>query len=175
MGIVSSSVLSDTAQVDGRRSIRLEWVAHTGETVERGGLYPVGFDAAAALVSGVDDALKALSGWEYDRVLSSIISGSSVPSVLASLEHSTTPSILKGLLLALMRTNDPRVVISLKPVALYVNSTYTDAQIRAALGISQAKLDAYKARLRSVITDTGATMEDHIAAMDSTLEQWGDN
>ena len=173
MAIVSSSVLGDTVQADGRRSIRLQWVAHTGEMVTRGGLVPAGFDTSAALAAGNSDALASLAAKEYSTALAAILSGVGVTAVLASLQHSTVRSILKSLLRELMKADDPRIVIGLKPVALHINATYTDNQVKSELGITQSKLNAYKARVRAVVSNVG-TMEYQIKEMDNTLAQWGD-
>jgi hypothetical protein len=168
MSIVSSAVLEDTAQVDGRRSIRLQWVAHTGEPVIIGGLFPSDFDTAAALAAYEGDALATLMSWERDSIYKAILAGFSVGAVLGALDHLTVAQALKSLMRRLMRTSDPREIIALKPVALYINANFTDTQIRSSAGINQAQLNNYKARVSAVITDTGLTMEAQLAAMDST-------
>ncbi len=175
MAIVSSSVLDDVVQAGGRRSIRLQWVAHTGEKVTKAMLVPPAFNTNAALADGESAVILGLEEVEKGKVEREVERGIAVQTILDNLNHLTTKKALIGIVKRLMLSDDPRFIIQMKSAVVYIKNNFNDAQIRNTLGINQLQLTTYKERVASVLTDTGNTMEGYLSVLDSKKDSlWED-
>lgn len=143
MSITSSIIARDDIQADGSRHIREEHTDHLGRVHVVNYTAAAGQNVSALMSARVSQIEAQLAEAEIEQFVANIDTGMDFVSIAPN--YTTKEKVWKRLMQE-YRRGRARQAINLLPLLKYLNTTYTDTQIRNALSISQAKLDAVRSR-----------------------------
>ena len=143
MSIVSSQVVEDRVQKDGRRAIRERHVDHLGNAYEFAWMAAAGASASAQLAGHASQLETDLAAAETDRNL-----GNAYDQIMPTIQHSTLVQFRNALRAAFQTATRWEVV----RLGKFVNSLgLSDAQLINLFGVNAgAQLTALKAKLSSL-------------------------
>ena len=171
MTIISHKTIADNhAQVDGMRYVRHSFTNHIGEVIQSP-IFKVPASWAeteylairTAMIPSVE--LHQEEGEEVSA-LSIVESGDDVLALTLDPKYSTSKKIAKKLIRYMMREHDPRIVIALEPLIVYLRANYTNAQLKTFLDLTTLQAQKMNQRINAVL-DNKATVFD---AFDSAYE-----
>ena len=150
MTIVSSRIVEDAAQKDGRRYLRYGHTDHNSkEHVTHVRL------VAAAFVADPDaDAPRqatALDESERGEAISRVESGEDALTVVNSFDHSTQKELAKALIYEMVRRRDPYFVLLMEPLIEWIKANFTNVQIRNFLDITASQLTTLNTKYNAII------------------------
>lgn len=155
MAIVSSSIVEDRQQVDGRRAIRERHTDHAGAIHEFAYLASAGDDVSAVMASRVASIESGLASAEIDRNIVRALDQQSVTTV-----HCTVAQLRTALREFYKVARGWDVVRMGRFIRFVLN--LTDNQLKSVFGVNDAQLVPLKARLdaqvqryNDVIADAG--------------------
>lgn len=152
MSIVSSRVVEDAAQKDGRRYLRYGHTDHNGvEHVTHVRLVPADFIADADGDAARQELF--LDEVERQQAISRIEGGEDSLAVVNSFDHSTQKELAKSLVYEMVRRRDPYFVLLLEPLIEWIKASFTAAQIRNFLDITSAQLTTMNNKYNLIITN----------------------
>ena len=150
MSIVSSRVVEDAAQKDGRRYLRYGHTDHNGlEHVTHVRLVPADFNADPD-----GDAARqelSLDTSERQQAISRIEVGEDSLAVVNSFDHSTQKELAKALIYEMVRRRDPYFVLLLEPLIEWIKANFSAAQIQSFLDITSAQLTILNNKYNAII------------------------
>jgi len=83
---------------------------------------------------------------------------------------STSKRIAKKLIRLMMRKRDPRLVIWLEPLIVYLRTNYTTPQLSAFLNLTTDQLIKMNRSVNAILEDEG-TVKDQLALFDADVEE----
>ena len=154
MAIVSHQTIEDSAQADGRRHLRYEFIDHLGETYIHGPITVASdFDADADRITKVSKMEVRIKEREEGDIQQSAESGEDVLTLVLNPTYSTSKRIAKKLIRFMMRKKDPYLVIALEPLINYLRANYNAAQLKSFLDISTAQAQKMNARIDTILNN----------------------
>ena len=157
MGIVSSSILSDTVQKNGCRDIRERHLDHLGIEHLRYYLAPAGADVSAALTAYASRLPGDLRDNEIASNIDEIVTQGAVAEV--SLRHSTAAQNFAALRAGYLAMKKTEVIFAGDFLA-----SLTDAQLRAAFGLTAAQVTALRSNKLTPAAAAAATIRNSTGA-----------
>ena len=152
MSIVSSRIVEDAAQKDGRRYLRYGHTDHNAtEHVTHVRLVPADFVADADSDASRQEA--SLDESERGEAISRVESGEDALTVVNSFDHSTQKELAKALVYEMVRRRDPYFVLSMEPLIDFIRANFTAPQIRNFLDITAAQLTKLNTKYNAIIAN----------------------
>ena len=143
MSIVSSQVVEDRAQIDGRRDVREHHTDHLGVVHAVNYLAESGADIQAALTARAPQIAQALADAEIAQALGFIYSGNYAA---VTAQHATLADI-RAAIRAAYQTETGERIGRLAGFLL----TLTDAQLRTLFSMTQTQVNQLKTRLQAKV------------------------
>ena len=168
--VISSNVHSDRAMKSGSRYIRFRFVLEDNNNVQHDHithtkLYPADFDADAAHEPMQQTILEAYRTVEIMRI-QRMQPGVNPLTRAQNSQWGSLTGVAKALLLWMINERDPRIVIFLEPLIVYVQANYNASQIASFLGLSVTQVARMSDRINAILSDIG-TVKDNINIFDS--------
>lgn len=129
MPIVSQRITGNSLQKSGRRRVSYEFIDHTGAVHC---LHSLDVDAATDVDA---DLLARVAGIESGLSESEEQSFTGNP-LTATFKHTNKRKVIRRLLVAAMRDENPKAILRLKPIINWVRANYTGVQIANYLNIT---------------------------------------
>jgi len=172
--IISSEVVSDRPQSDGRRYVKYKFVVqdNDGSLTDHfhgSKLVAEDFDTAADIVLQGNNLLTELTNTEETRLDSPDLDTVALQIVLNP-KFSSSKKLARKLILFMMREKDPRVVIWLEPLIVYLRENYNANQIANFLNIPVDKVLKMNRRINAILSDVGS-VKDQLTAFDVEEEE----
>jgi len=161
--ILSSEILSDRPQADGRRYIRAKFVAEDHDLGTRDVYYgprlvPSDFNANAWLSAEESVVLEGLALEEDEGGLD--VTSVADPLVYAlNPKWSTTKRIAKVMIYWMMDERNTRAVLYLETLIVYIQQNYNAAQIAVLLDITIEQVQRVNRRVNAILTDVGTVKD----------------
>ena len=149
MAIISSQVIEDQAQKDGRRSIRERHIDHLGTYHFVQYLADVGMDINAIMLARIPFINTMLVDNEEQKLISKFEEEHSDPTAY-TFNFTTKQAFLRRLIRYLMKHRDVKIIVAIKPMIDWLKATYTAAQIATYLGITTVVLGRINTRLDAI-------------------------
>jgi hypothetical protein len=143
MSIVSSIIVEDHAQVDGRRSVRERHTDHLGAVEDVSYLAEVGADVATAMTTRVAILEARAAETEMTRNIAFIVAGE-YEKVTANY---ITVADARATIRALYQTENGEIIGRLAGFLL----TLTDAVLRTLFTLTQAQVNQLKTRMQAKV------------------------
>lgn len=150
MPIVTSVIVTDTSQVDGRRAIHERHTDHVGVAHHRFYLAEAGADVSAAMLAQVPVLEAALVAQEQARNMASILSGENV----VTADWVTVADMRQAIRTTYAAASGEQV----GRLAAFL-LTVSDANLQTLFGLAnQAQVNQLKSRLQSRFTELQAVL-----------------
>ncbi len=150
MSIVSSRIIEDAAQKDGRRYLRYGHTDHNGkEHVTHVRLVAAAFVADAA--SDAPRQEQELSRLEAQNAISRVEDGEDPVDVINDAEHAISNQIAIALIYDMVRDRDPYKILTLESLFDFMRDTMTAVQIRSYLNITAVQFAWLNSRYNRII------------------------
>ena len=155
--ITSSEVFRNRLLADGRRRVRYRYTVEdndggTEEYVIGPFHRPGGWDVAGNLSVYGSALLDNLEQAEDDGACDPELRGDSL-AIVQNPRYSTSKRIAKKLIRWMMRERDPRIVIWLEPLIVYLDANYTNVQLANFLDLTIPQLAKMKRRIDAILED----------------------
>lgn len=171
--VISSQLISDRPQSDGRRYIRALFVLEDNQTNQLdfyigSRLVPSGFNFATWAANNEEQIIAILSGQEEDALLN-LEEINDPLSYIQNPKWSTTKVLAKKVIYWMMREKDPRIVIWLKDFINYLKANYNAAEMADFLDINIATIQKMNNRINAILQDVD-TVENNLEVFDNQTE-----
>lgn len=163
----TATVISDTPQADGRRSITIRYQSVFGDDVTDCFICPADYDLQNSISNRV---LNLEDSWRQTEVssMADIVAAGSVPidQIIAGFKWMTVADAVTEAIRWGVESSDPVSLANMEDVFNYIQINFTDAQITQLTGIQQDKIDLYRLRIGKVL-GTGR-VKDELTAIEQT-------
>lgn len=164
MTIISHQTIADShLQADGRRYIAHVFTDHLGKDIATTLFMADGAWTETEYL--VDRAAKVTSielreeESEESHALSLVEGGEDALSFTLSPNYSTPKKIAKKLIRFMMRERDPRIVIALEPLIVYLRANYNNTQLKNFLDLTTAQAQKMNQRINAVLDNKAAVFD----------------
>ena len=162
MGIISSSVASDTVRRGGRRNIVYEFTDHLDRGYHSSVIRPSDWDATSELIKKVTEMDVMLTKQEMGGLIFKVEQGGDAIALTQNPEFLTRKKAIIGLIKAAMRSRDSYFVLA---VAKLIDSlSLTQAQI-------ETYLDRSSADVTELLTKTNAILNAETDLLTAKIER----
>jgi len=179
--IVASETVTTSIQGSRIRS-RLRFQDHLGLWHYTSHSHPIGLDVDAFRVAYEVRIADELDKSEQTKAPGRVLAGEDSLVVAQSSIHSTEVKLMTRLVKWMMRagmSDDPEtrklaatIIIGMEPLLIYINTTFTDAQIRNNLNITQAQLTRMRSRVGKILNAGATSPKDEMIAIADSAEDW---
>lgn len=149
--IVSSEIVTDRAQNGGLRKIRQKFTDHLGEVHFRQFIVAANYDAAQGLIDGAAETVKELEKREEGVYRAELIEGRNpfrnADDSVREPEFHDRLELLSKVIHYFIHHEDPLILAKLVSFLALI----TDEQLRALLGVDQARVDSIRAKVVQVV------------------------
>lgn len=164
MSIIShETIISSHAQANGEIGIYHVFIDHNGISHKRAARRVSGIltsaDYLAERLSLVSIVEQELNDEEEDNLVSEIEQGNDVLAFVLSPTHSTSKLLAKKLIRHMMRERDPRLVIALEPLIVYLRANYTNDQLINFLDITTNQSIKMNTRINAILDNKVAVFD----------------
>ena len=164
---VAYEIKSDVAQVDGRRSVQINYTTHTGQMASRTLLVPSDYDAVSGAETGASELEETFKQKEIQSMASVVERGDkTIPEIIAGFQWMTIEDALREVIRWGVEGEDPRALVNMESVFNFVEASFTDEQIQAMTGVTQGDIDTYRSRVSSILSI--GSVKDTLISVDST-------
>jgi len=149
MAIISSQIIENQVQKDGRRSVRERHIDHLGALHFIQYLANADTDVNVIMLDRVPSINAMLIDNEEQKLISKFEEEHSNPANY-TFDFTTKQAFLRRLVRYLMNHRDVKIIVAIKPLIDWLKATYTPTQIATYLGITTVVLGRINTRLDAI-------------------------
>lgn len=182
MSIITSVINQNLLQADGSRHITEYHIDHVGKIHRKYYTWRTGMADINTFLANHATIIETRLGKLEDReALGRILYiGENSLDVANNPIHSTSKRITKKIIYAMMLARNDNetdlvgMMVSLEPLLNYLNTNYTDGQLRGFLDITQVQLNKMRDKIKYILNApvTATSVKDLVALADAEWEEW---
>ena len=134
-----------------RQNVTYRFTDHLAETYDVHKLVPQGHDTDADMLSMYAGIEASLAEAEIGEAIDLAEGGIDILSRIQNPDHTTSKIIGKRVIYHMMRTRDPFLVIALEPFIVWLRATYTAAQLKTFLDLTDTQAVKMNQRINAIL------------------------
>jgi len=155
MSIVSHTLLSESVS-GSRKYVTYQFTDHLSNTVTVDKLVPLDHDTNAEMLSMYTGIENSQSNTEEKLIVDTIETNSDIVTSITSPKYSTAKNLAKKVIYYMMREKDPRIVLALEPLIIYLRANYTNAQLITFLDLTSEQATKMNTRINAILDNKTA-------------------